>query len=108
MPLQITLPGQNTGGKVVGIDLGTTNSRVAYVEFGEAKVIPGRDGGLVPSVVTIGDDGSIVAVGVTAKKRALIDAVHTVYSVKRLMGKSYSDVQKEAGMLSYSLVPREE
>src|SRR5204862_2483669 len=83
-------------------------SLVAYVEFGEAKVIPGRDGGLVPSVVTSGDDGSIVAVGVTAKKRALIDAVHTVYSVKRLMGKSYSDVQKEAGMLSYSLVPREE
>ncbi len=108
MPLQITLPGQNIGGKVVGIDLGTTNSLVAYVEFGEAKVIPGRDGGLVPSVVTIGDDGSIVAVGVAAKRRALIDAGHTVYSVKRLMGKSYSDVKKESGMLSYKLVPREE
>lgn len=108
MPLQITLPGQNTGGKVVGIDLGTTNSLVAYVEFGEAKVIPGRDGGLVPSVVTIGDDGSVAAVGVAAKRRALIDAGHTVYSVKRLMGKSYSDVQKESGMLSYKLVPRDE
>lgn len=108
MPLQITLPGQNIGGKVVGIDLGTTNSLVAYVEFDEAKVIPGRDGGIVPSVVTLGDDGSVVAVGVAAKKRALIDAGHTVYSVKRLMGKSYSDVQKESGMLSYKLVPREE
>ena len=108
MPLQITLPGQNIGGKVVGIDLGTTNSLVAYVEFGQAKVIPGRDGGLVPSVVTLGDDGSVIAVGVAAKRRALIDAGHTVYSVKRLMGKSYSDVQKESGMLSYKLVPREE
>ncbi|MEP7234218.1 MAG: molecular chaperone DnaK [Ignavibacteriota bacterium] len=108
MPLQITLPGQNTGGKVVGIDLGTTNSLVAYVEFGEAKVIPGRDGGLVPSVVTIGDDGGVVAVGVAAKRRALIDAGHTVYSVKRLMGKSYSDVRKESGMLSYTLVPKDE
>jgi len=108
LPLQISLPGQNAGGKVVGIDLGTTNSLVAYVEFGEAKVISGRDGGLVPSVVTLGDDGSVVAVGVAAKRRALIDAGHTVYSVKRLMGKSYSDVQKESGMLSYKLVPREE
>src|SRR5579872_1578224 len=108
MPLQITLPGQNAGGKVVGIDLGTTNSLVAYVEFGEAKVISGRDGGLVPSVVTLDDYGNVVAIGIPAKKRALIDAAHTIYSVKRLMGKSYSDVQKESGMLSYKLVPREE
>src|SRR5579872_5604461 len=68
MPLQITLPGQNTGGKVVGIDLGTTNSLVAYVEFGEAKVISGRDGGLVPSVVTLDDYGNVVAIGIPAKK----------------------------------------
>lgn len=109
MPLQISLPGQEqTGGKVVGIDLGTTNSLVAYVEAGEAKVIPGRDGGLVPSVVTLDDDGAVMAVGTPAKRRALIDAGHTVYSVKRLMGKSYSDVKKESGMLSYKLVPRDE
>ncbi|MEI8135588.1 MAG: Fe-S protein assembly chaperone HscA [bacterium] len=108
MPLQITLPGQNSGGKIVGIDLGTTNSLVAFVEFGEAKVISGRDGGLVPSVVTLDDGGNVIAVGVAAKKRALVDAAHTVYSVKRLMGKSFSDVQKESGMLSYRLVPREE
>jgi Fe-S protein assembly chaperone HscA len=108
VPLQITLPGENTGGKVVGIDLGTTNSLVAFVEFGEAKVISGRDGGLVPSVVTLDDNGNVIAVGVPAKKKALIDAAHTVYSVKRLMGKSYSDIQKDSGMLSYKLVPREE
>lgn len=108
MPLQITLPGQEGTGKVVGIDLGTTNSLVAYVERGEAKVIPGHDGGIVPSVVTLDDAGNIVSVGLHAKKAALIDAEHTVYSVKRLMGKSYADVQKESGMLSYKLVPREE
>ena len=108
MGLQITLPGQSIGGKVVGIDLGTTNSLVAYVRNGEAKVIPGRDGGIVPSVVTLDDSGNVVTVGVSAKHNALRDAAHTVYSVKRLMGKSYSDVGKEANMLSYSLVPREE
>ncbi len=109
MPLQISLPGQEqTGSKVVGIDLGTTNSLVAYVEAGEAKVIPGRDGGLVPSVVTLDDDGAVMAVGTPAKRRALIDAGHTIYSVKRLMGKSYTDVKKDSGMLSYALVPREE
>jgi Fe-S protein assembly chaperone HscA len=108
MPLQITLPGQEGSGRVVGIDLGTTNSLVAYMDRAEAKVIQGEEGGIVPSVVTIDDAGTIVSVGAHAKKNALIDAEHTVYSVKRLMGKSYSDVQKEAGMLSYKLAPREE
>ncbi|MBS1903585.1 MAG: Fe-S protein assembly chaperone HscA [Bacteroidetes bacterium] len=104
----MALPGQQPDGKVVGIDLGTTNSLIAYVEDGDAIVIPGRDGGLVPSVVTLDDHGAVIAVGNPAKRRALTDAGHTVYSVKRLMGKSYSDVQKEAGMLSYRLVPKEE
>ena len=109
MALQITLPGQGDfGGKVVGIDLGTTNSLVAYVRGGEARVIPGADGGIVPSVVTLDDAGNVVSVGVGAKRNALRDAEHTVYSVKRLMGKSYQDVGKEADLLSYKLVPREE
>ncbi len=108
MPLQISLPGQKSTSRVVGIDLGTTNSLVAYVEHDKAEVISGRDGGLVPSVVTIDDNGTVVAVGTPAKRRALTDAGHTVYSVKRLMGKSYSDVKKEESMLAYRLVPREE
>jgi molecular chaperone DnaK len=108
VPLQISLPGQTSGGKVVGIDLGTTNSLVAYVEDGEATVISGHEGSLVPSVVTVDDNGTVVAVGNPAKRRALIDAGHTVYSVKRLMGKSYSDVKKEESLLAYRLVPREE
>lgn len=109
MALQISLPGQGDfGGKVVGIDLGTTNSLVAYVRGSEARVIPGADGGIVPSVVTLDDAGNVVTVGVGAKRNALRDAAHTVYSVKRLMGKSYQDVGKEADLLSYKLVPREE
>lgn len=109
MALQITLPGQGDfGGKVVGIDLGTTNSLVAYVSGGEARIIPGADGGIVPSVVTLDDAGNVVTVGVGAKRNALRDAAHTVYSVKRLMGKSYQDIGKEADLLSYKLVPREE
>lgn len=109
MALQISLPGQSDGGgKVIGIDLGTTNSLVAYLRRGEARVIPGADGGIVPSVVTLDDNGNVVSVGVAAKRNALRDAEHTVYSVKRLMGKSYQDVGKESELLSYKLVPREE
>jgi Fe-S protein assembly chaperone HscA len=109
LALQIALPGQSDfGGKVVGIDLGTTNSLVAYVSGGKARVISGDDGGIVPSVVTLDDQGNVVTVGIPAKRKALLDAEHTIYSVKRLMGKSYGDVGKEASMLSYKLVPREE
>src|SRR4051812_21239318 len=110
MPLQITLPNGETEskGRVVGIDLGTTNSLVAYVENGRAKIIEGPDGKLVPSVVTLDDYGTVVAVGHKAREHSMKDAQHTVYSVKRLMGKSYQDVKKEAGMLSYRLVPADE
>jgi molecular chaperone DnaK len=110
MPVQIKLPGESdlSSGRVVGIDLGTTNSLVAYVESGRAKIIEGADGKLVPSVVTIDDYGSVVAIGQKARKHSMQDASHTVYSVKRLMGKSYQDVKKEAGMLSYRLVPADE
>lgn len=111
MPIQISLPGQSeasTQGRVVGIDLGTTNSLVAYVEDGTAKVISGQDGGILPSVVTLDDYGNVIAVGQKAKKQALIDAEHTVYSVKRLMGKSYQDVKKDSGLLSYRLATADE
>ncbi len=115
MPLEIQLPGQTaqSTGRVVGIDLGTTNSLVAFVENGIAKIIEGRgdersSSKLVPSVVTLDDYGSVVAVGNKAKERSTQDAQHTVYSVKRLMGKSYQDVKKEAGLLTYRLVPADE
>jgi Fe-S protein assembly chaperone HscA len=81
---------------VVGIDLGTTNSLVAYVKDGVPVVI--RDAGgdaLVPSVVSLGENGTI-HVGREAQRRLLTDARRTVYSVKRFMGKGREDVAHEA------------
>lgn len=80
--------------KVVGIDLGTTNSLVAYMNGKEPKVIADRDGRtLVPSVISVDDQGWIV--GEQAKKRLLTHPQTTVYSVKRLMGKGLADAQEE-------------
>jgi molecular chaperone DnaK len=82
--------------RVVGIDLGTTNSLVAFVKDGVPVVIRDKSGdGLVPSVVSIGDDGTIY-VGREAQRRLLTNASRTVYSVKRFMGRSADDVQGEA------------
>jgi molecular chaperone DnaK len=86
----------------VGIDLGTTNSLVAYVKDGRPVVIPGPDGkGLVPSVISFQSDN--VFVGSAAKKYQLTDAPHTVYSVKRLMGKGIEDLQHELHLLPYQI-----
>src|SRR5712691_1020884 len=83
--------------KVVGIDLGTTNSLVAYVKDGVPVVIRDRNGdGLVPSVVSVAADDTIY-VGREAQRRLLTDAKRTVYSVKRFMGKGREDVQAETG-----------
>ena len=82
--------------KVVGIDLGTTNSLVAYVKDGVPVVIRDTSGdGLVPSVVSVGDQGTIF-VGREAQRRLLTHAQRTVYSVKRFMGKGRDDVEEES------------
>jgi Fe-S protein assembly chaperone HscA len=82
--------------KVVGIDLGTTNSLVAYVKDGVPIVIRDKDGdGLVPSVVSVAEDNTIY-VGHEAQRRLLTDAKRTAYSVKRFMGKGREDVRHEA------------
>jgi len=87
--------------KVVGIDLGTTNSLVAYVNDGAPVVIRDRSNdGLVPSVVSAAEDGTIF-VGREAQRRLLTDAARTVYSVKRFMGKGPDDVRHEASLLSF-------
>src|ERR1041385_5260116 len=87
--------------KVVGIDLGTTNSLVAYVKDGQPLVIRDRSGdALVPSVVSAADDGTIY-VGREAQRRLLTDASRTVYSVKRFMGKGVDDVKGEASLLPF-------
>ncbi|HUK36594.1 MAG TPA: Fe-S protein assembly chaperone HscA [Vicinamibacterales bacterium] len=87
--------------KVVGIDLGTTNSLVAYVKDGVPVVIRDKSGdALVPSVVSASEDGTVF-VGREAQRRLLTDASRTVYSVKRFMGKALDDVQHEAGLLPF-------
>ncbi len=81
--------------KVVGIDLGTTNSLVAYVKDGVPVVIRDKNGdALVPSVVSVTADDTVY-VGREAERRLLTDASRTVYSVKRFMGKGIEDVRGE-------------
>jgi len=90
-------------GRIVGIDLGTTNSLVAYVDpqTGQPKCIPGPHGStLCPSVVSIDRDGSIV-VGETARKRLLTQPERTIYSVKRLMGRGFDDIQDELKLFPF-------
>jgi Fe-S protein assembly chaperone HscA len=102
-------------GIVVGIDLGTTNSLVAYVSDGAgeaaargasrgAPVVIRDKGGdaLVPSVVTVSGEGTVF-VGREAQRRLLTDAAHTVYSVKRFMGKSVDDVRDEARLFPFTV-----
>jgi Fe-S protein assembly chaperone HscA len=87
--------------KVVGIDLGTTNSLVAFVRDGAPVVIRDKSGdGLVPSIVTAAADGTMF-VGREAQRRLLVEARRTVYSVKRFMGKGVDDVRDEAKLLPF-------
>src|SRR5687767_4239585 len=89
--------------KVVGIDLGTTNSLVAYVQGDVPVVIRDASGdGLVPSVVSLGDDKTIY-VGREAQRRLLTAPSRTVYSVKRFMGRGIEDVKDDAALLPFSI-----
>src|ERR671923_1289680 len=94
-------------GKVVGIDLGTTNSLVAYVEDGRPVVIRDENGDpLVPSVVSLADEGTVF-VGREAQRRLMTTPGRTVYSVKRFMGRGIEDVQAEAGLLPFRVSGQE-
>ena len=87
--------------KVVGIDLGTTNSLVAYVDEGRPVVIRDETGdALVPSVVSVGDEGTIF-VGREAQRRLLTAPSRSVYSIKRFMGRGIDDVHNELGLLPF-------
>jgi molecular chaperone DnaK (HSP70) len=89
--------------KVVGIDLGTTNSLVAFVRDGTPTVIRDESGdALLPSIVSV-DAGGIAYVGREAQRRLLTDAARTVYSVKRFMGKGVDDVRGEASLFPFEL-----
>ena len=90
-------------GKVVGIDLGTTNSLVAYVRDGVPHVIRDASGdALVPSVVSLGEDGTFF-VGREAQRRLLTAPSRSVYSVKRFMGRGIDDVRDEAALLPFNV-----
>ena len=90
---------------IVGIDLGTTNSLVAYIKDGQAVAVKGKNGKstLVPSVVHFSREGKIV-VGDAAKEKLITDPENTIYSVKRLMGKSYHDVEGVQQYFGYKII----
>src|SRR5687768_18558494 len=91
-------------GKIIGIDLGTTNSVVAVMEGREPKVIVNEEGSrLTPSVVAW-DDKSEVLVGQIAKRQAVTNPENTVYSVKRFMGRRFDEVTEEAKRVPYKVV----
>ena len=91
-------------GKIIGIDLGTTNSCVAVMEGGEAKVIPNEEGGrTTPSVVAFTKSGERL-VGQVAKRQAITNPENTIYSIKRFMGRRYNEVNDEMKMVPYKVV----
>src|ERR1700736_4639626 len=92
-------------GRMVGIDLGTTNSLVAYVDAqtGQPKCIPGPYGlTLCPSIVSLDPDGSVI-VGEAARRRLLTQPERTIYSVKRLMGRGVADIQDELKLFPFRI-----
>ncbi len=91
-------------GKIIGIDLGTTNSCVAVMEGGEPKVIPNEEGGrTTPSVVAFTKSGERL-VGQVAKRQAITNPENTIYSIKRFMGRRVNEVNEEMKMVPYKVV----
>ena len=93
-------------GKIIGIDLGTTNSCVAIMEGGKPKVIENSEGTrTTPSVVAYSDDGEVL-VGQSAKRQAVTNPKNTLYAIKRLVGRRFADdvVQKDIHMVPYEIV----
>src|SRR5215208_4415402 len=89
--------------KIVGIDLGTTNSVVSVMEGGDAVVIPNAEGNrTTPSVVAFAKNNERL-VGQTAKRQAVVNPENTVFSIKRFMGKTYQETQEEAKRLPYQI-----
>ncbi|OGB83036.1 molecular chaperone DnaK [candidate division TM6 bacterium RIFCSPHIGHO2_12_FULL_32_22] len=90
--------------KIIGIDLGTTNSVVSFVEGGKPKVIPNKEGGnTTPSVVAFTKDGQRL-VGTVAKRQAVTNPENTIASVKRFIGRTYDEAEKESKNVPYKVV----
>ena len=93
-------------GKIIGIDLGTTNSCVAVMEGGEPKVIPNEEGGrTTPSIVAFTKSGERL-VGQVAKRQAITNPENTIYSIKRFMGRRLNEVGDELKMVPYKVVAK--
>ena len=93
-------------GKIIGIDLGTTNSCVSIMEGGKPKVIENAEGArTTPSIVAYADDGEIL-VGASAKRQAVTNAKNTLYAVKRLIGRRFDEkeVQKDIDLMPFKIV----
>lgn len=91
-------------GKIIGIDLGTTNSVVAVMEGGQPTVISTAEGGrLCPSVVAFNKNGERL-VGQTAKRQAVINSENTIYSIKRFIGRRYEETEGERKMVPYQVI----
>ncbi len=91
-------------GKIIGIDLGTTNSVVAIMEKGEVKIITNSEGGrTTPSVVGFTKDGERL-VGQVAKRQSITNPENTVYSIKRFMGRRHGEITEESKMVPYKIV----
>jgi len=90
--------------KIIGIDLGTTNSVVAVMEGGEPKVVPNEEGGrTTPSVVSFSKTGERL-VGQVAKRQAITNPENTVYSIKRFVGRRFEEVNEEMKMVPYKVI----
>ena len=90
--------------KIIGIDLGTTNSVVAVLEGGDPVVIPNSEGGrTTPSVVGFTKDGERL-VGQIAKRQAVTNPQNTVFSIKRFMGRKEAEVREEESIVPYNVV----
>jgi len=92
--------------KIIGIDLGTTNSVVAIMEGGAPKIIPNEEGqNTTPSVVAFTKDGQRL-VGVLAKRQAVTNPENTIFSIKRFIGHTYEEMSKEIAQMPYKIVKR--
>ena len=90
--------------KTIGIDLGTTNSCMAVLEGSEPTVIPNAEGGrTTPSVVAFGRDGQRL-VGAPAKRQQVTNPQNTIFSIKRFMGRKYSEVSEEMKIVPYEVI----
>ena len=93
-------------GKIIGIDLGTTNSCVSVVENNAPKVIENAEGArTTPSIIAYVEDGEVL-VGAPAKRQSVTNPKNTIYAVKRLMGRKFTDpeVQKDISLMPYAIV----